>query len=73
MGSNALAKTTLGKILCIIYNYIRGNNIEETQLSLKNSIRDKKLKASFKIEFSINDAIFSFKVFFDALALFGAI
>jgi energy-coupling factor transporter ATP-binding protein EcfA2 len=65
MGGNASGKTTLGKILCAIYNYIRGRNIEERALSFKNSIRNKKQEASFEIEFSINNDIFAFKTSFD--------
>jgi energy-coupling factor transporter ATP-binding protein EcfA2 len=65
MGANASGKTTLGKLLCAIYNYIIGRNIEDDTISFKNSIYNKKKKAFFKIEFSINDHVFAFEVTFD--------
>jgi len=59
LGANASGKTTFGKLLCLILNYIRGNNI-----SLETAIYDKNELASFEIEFVIDNVAYLLKANF---------
>ena len=59
LGANASGKTTFGKLLCLILNYIRGNNI-----NLEAAIYDKNKIASFEIEFVIDDIAYLLKANF---------
>jgi energy-coupling factor transporter ATP-binding protein EcfA2 len=65
MGGNASGKTTLGKMLCAIYNYIRGKNT----LSLLNSLYDKESSARFDIEFVVQNSAFAFQSTFNSEGL----
>jgi hypothetical protein len=53
MGSNASGKTSLGKILMYIFNFISKGQIS----SIENSINDIKKEASFKIDFLLEDDV----------------
>lgn len=55
IGGNASGKTTFGKLLCLITNYVYGRAIdkEDNDLHLKSIVASKEKKASFTVEFAI--------------------
>lgn len=57
LGGNASGKTTFGRLLCAINNYIIGREISD-KLNLYKAIYDKEKKASFKIEFVIDNMVY---------------
>lgn len=64
MGANAAGKTTFGKLLCAILNFIRGNNLDDQYFSLEKIQYDKFRDASFEIEFFVNGVAYLLKASF---------
>lgn len=64
MGANAAGKTTFGKLLCLILNFIRGNNLDDQYFSLHKIQYDKSRDASFEIEFVVNGVAYLLKASF---------
>lgn len=64
MGANAAGKTTFGKLLCVILNFIRGNNLDDQYFSLEKIQYDKSRDASFEIEFFVNGMAYLLKASF---------
>ena len=64
MGANAAGKTTFGKLLCAILNFIRGNNLDDQYFSLEKIQYDKSRDASFEIEFFVNGVAYLLKASF---------
>jgi ABC-type oligopeptide transport system ATPase subunit len=58
MGANASGKTTFGKLLCAILNFIRGRNLDDEDFSLSRIQYDKGKDAFFEIEFVIKDTAY---------------
>lgn len=63
MGGNASGKTTFGKLLCMILNFIRGRNLEN-DFNLAKIQYDKSSDANFEIEFAIGDVAYLLKASF---------
>lgn len=51
MGANASGKTTFGKLICAILNFIRGRNMDSGNFGLSTIQYDKTKDANFEIEF----------------------
>lgn len=64
MGANAAGKTTFGKLLCLILNFIRGNNLDDQYFSLEKIQYEKSRDASFEIEFVVNSVAYLIKASF---------
>jgi ABC-type oligopeptide transport system ATPase subunit len=64
MGANASGKTTFGKLLCAILNFIRGRNLDNEEFSLSKIQYDKTKDASFEMEFVIGDTAYLLKASF---------
>lgn len=64
MGANAAGKTTIGHLLCLIYNYLicRDNGTAD---DLAKSIYKRSQDASFTIEFAINKTAYRLTATFD--------
>ncbi len=66
LGGNASGKTTFGKLLCSILNYLLGRDIDsESNLNLLKARFDKKKKASFEIEFVLEKQAYLVKASID--------
>lgn len=67
MGANASGKTTLGKLLCLIYNYINGRDISRFLVyDLKDLIFNKSSNSEFSVEFIIEETIYLLEVKFNS-------
>ena len=64
MGANAAGKTTFGKLLCVVLNFIRGNNLDDQYFALEKIQYDKSRDASFEIEFFVNGVAYLLKASF---------
>ena len=53
MGANASGKTTFGKLLCMILNFIRGRSLDDEYFNLPKVQYDKARDATFEIEFAV--------------------
>lgn len=51
MGANASGKTTLGKLLMTIFNFISSNTSKGNPVKLESAIQDKSKEASFALDF----------------------
>ena len=51
MGANASGKTTLGKLLMTIFNFISSNTSKGNPVELEAAIQDKSKEASFALDF----------------------
>lgn len=70
MGGNASGKTTFGKLLCLICNYLKVSNINSIDgFNMPNAIYNKKDSAYFAVEFIINNTIYYLKAEFDIFGL----
>ena len=58
MGGNASGKTTFGKLLCMIMNFICGTYISDNEIKLNAAQYDKNKNATFEIEFVIDDVAY---------------
>lgn len=64
LGGNASGKTTFGKLLCAISNYIVGREVS-SRLNLYEAIYDKTKEASFEMEFVIDKLAYRISSTFD--------
>ncbi len=64
MGANASGKTTLGELLCLIYNFLIARDVGSLS-DLSQSINDTNRPASFTIEFSIQNTAYRLSATFD--------
>ena len=64
MGANASGKTTFGKLLCMIFNFIYGKDLNEGSFSIPSARYDKSKDSSFEIEFVIDDTAYLLKACF---------
>lgn len=64
MGSNASGKTTFGKLLCMIFNFIYGKDLGDGSFSIPSARYDKSKDSSFEIEFVIDDTAYLLKACF---------
>ena len=64
MGANASGKTTLGELLCLIYNFLIVRDVGPMN-NLGQSINDTSRPASFTIEFSIQKTAYRLSATFD--------
>ena len=68
MGANAAGKTTLGRLLCLIYNYLIGRDGGSAE-DLCRSINHPDRPASFTVEFSIRKTAYRLTAVFDKKGL----
>ena len=64
MGSNASGKTTFGKLLCMIFNFIYGKDLSDGSFNIPSARYDKSKDSSFEIEFVIDDTAYLLKAHF---------
>ena len=64
MGANASGKTTFGKLICVILNFIRGRNMDGSNFGLSTIQYDKKRDATFEIEFVVKNIAYLLKASF---------
>lgn len=64
MGANASGKTTFGKLLCLILNFILGRPVEDRDFNLSKIQYDKSKDARFEIEFAVADTAYLLKATF---------
>lgn len=70
LGGNASGKTTFGKLLCIICNYVLGRSIdEEPYLSIEKVRYDKSKNAKFIVEFVIKENLYVLEASFNEKGL----
>ena len=55
MGANVSGKTTFGKLLCLILNFIYGKDLSEGSFNIPSTRYDKSKDSSFEIEFVLDD------------------
>lgn len=55
MGANVSGKTTFGKLLCLILNFIYGKDLSEGPFNIPSARYDKSKDSSFEIEFVLDD------------------
>ena len=58
MGSNASGKTTFGKLLCMIFNFIYGKDLSDGSFGIPSARYDKSKDSSFEVEFVIDDTAY---------------
>lgn len=61
LGGNASGKTTFGKLLCAINNFIVGRDVKSGELNLYHALYDANKKGSFSITFVIDVPVVSSK------------
>lgn len=66
LGGNASGKTTFGKLLCAITNYIIGREVNIHTLNLHETLYDKEKNGSFEIDFAINDMAYRVRSVFNS-------
>lgn len=64
MGSNASGKTAFGKLLCLIFNFIKGKDLNDGPFNISLIQYNKCKDSSFEIEFVIDDTAYLLKVQF---------
>ena len=64
MGGNVSGKTTFGKLLCMILNFIYGKDLNDGSFSMASARYDKSKDSSFEIEFVIDDVAYLLKANF---------
>lgn len=65
MGANASGKTTFGKLLCLIENYIHGRTLTQEQWHYDTIIYDKKKPAKITAEFICNQTAYLLYITFN--------
>ena len=58
MGANASGKTTFGKLLCLILNFILGRPLDDKYFNFSKIQYDKTKDASFEIEFVVDNTAY---------------
>lgn len=69
MGANASGKTTFGKLLCLIENYIHGRTLTQEQWHYDTIIYNKNKDAKFTAEFVCNKTAYLLDIVFDQYGL----
>ena len=64
MGANVSGKTTFGKLLCLILNFIYGKDLSDGSSSIPSARYDKSKDSIFEIEFVIDDTAYLLKACF---------
>ena len=64
MGGNASGKTTFGKLLCLISNYLFNGRIDGEYFSLDNIAYNKENSSKFVVEFVIDKTMYCLEVEF---------
>ena len=64
MGANVSGKTTFGKLLCLILNFIYGKDLSDGPFNIPSARYDKSKDSSFEIEFVIDDMAYLLKAHF---------
>ena len=64
IGGNVSGKTTFGKLLCMILNFIYGKDLNDGSFSMASARYDKSKDSSFEIEFVIDDIAYLLKACF---------
>ena len=64
MGANVSGKTTFGKLLCMIFNFIYGKDLSEGPFNIPSARYDKSKDSSFEVEFVIDDTAYLLKACF---------
>lgn len=64
MGANASGKTTFGKLLCLILNYLLGRTLDDKYFNLAKIQYDKTKDAFFEIEFVVENTAYLLKASF---------
>ena len=64
MGANVSGKTTFGKLLCLILNFIYGKDLSDGPFNIPSARYDKSKDSSFEIEFVIDDTAYLLKAHF---------
>ncbi len=64
MGANVSGKTTFGKLLCMILNFIYGKDLGDGSFSIPSARYDKFKDSSFEVEFVIEDTAYLLKACF---------
>lgn len=70
MGGNASGKTTFGKLLCLISNYLFNGRIDGEYFSLDNIAYNKEDSSKFVVEFVIDKTMYCLEVEFKQNVLF---
>lgn len=65
MGGNAAGKTTFGKLLCAVNNFILGREVTSKYLNLSEVIYNKDKEASFIVEFAIDKTAYKVECIFN--------
>lgn len=65
LGGNASGKTTFGKLLCAITNYLAGREVEDKRINLFHALYHKEERGYFEIEFAINRMAYWLRCEFD--------
>lgn len=64
MGANASGKTTFGRLLCVILNFIYGRNLDGSDFELSKIQYDKTKDAFFEVEFVVKNFAYLLKASF---------
>ena len=64
MGANVSGKTTFGKLLCLILNFIYGKDLSDAPFNIPSARYDKSKDSSFEIEFVLDDMAYLLKAYF---------
>lgn len=70
MGGNSSGKTTFGKLLCMILNFIYGTVLDDSQFKLQAIQYDKSHDSNFEIEFVVDDTVYLLKAIFKNFVLY---
>lgn len=65
LGGNASGKTTFGKLLCAINNYIVGREVDDSGINLYNAIYTANEDSFFEVEFAISNVVYRVKCVFN--------
>ena len=69
MGANSTGKTTFGKLLCLIVNYVCGRNLDESIFRLNDMRYNKDKDAYFEVEFVLDKTAYLLKAVFNKYGL----
>lgn len=64
MGANVSGKTTFGKLLCLILNFIYGKDLSDGSFNIPSARYDKSKDSSFEVEFVIDNTAYLLKACF---------
>ncbi len=64
MGANASGKTTFGKLLCLIFNFIYGNDLSNNSFDFSSAIYDRDEDSNLEVEFVVDGKAYLLRVCF---------